>query len=451
MFTMRYILLFLCLLLEIVIGDSKTFANQTLALGDNQGEMSSVQNLTLAQCITMVLATNPGLAISEADLFAKEESVSSARKDLYPSLSTFYTYMKELDGVYQPQEDFHSYGVTAEQPLYMGKSLITAIAVSELDKNNAELARQQNINNLVLQTYQTYYNLLNAQKLEEVASQAVERLQAHRKDAQAFYDAGLIPKNDLLASELQLAQGQQDLLKAENATSLAMSALNLLLERPATMPLTVTDRLIYTKRNIEWDEVVQLALTQRPEIKQGELTARIAEKNIILTKAPYLPTVSLSATYTRQSEDFLGSSNPSGPNEIKSAQAQAQWKFWSWQQKKNKVAAARLEVKKAKEFVRQVRDTVILEVREAFLSLLEAEKNITVAQKSIEQAEENYRITQGRFQSQLATSTEVLDAQTLLTTARSNYYNALYGYNTASAFLDRASGTLGLRYGKNLQ
>jgi len=94
----------------------------------------------------------------------------------------------------------------------------------------------------------------------------------------------------------------------------------------------------------------------------------------------------------------------------------------------------------AKDAVVQVEDGISLEVKDAYLRLTEARDKIDVAKLAIEQAEENFRINQERFKEQVATATDVLDAQTLLTRAKSNYFNALSDYNIAWARLDRAMG-----------
>ena len=90
----------------------------------------------------------------------------------------------------------------------------------------------------------------------------------------------------------------------------------------------------------------------------------------------------------------------------------------------------------------RLRDGIKLEVKRAYLSLREAEANISVAEKSIEQAGENYRITEEQYKASMTTSTEVLDAQTQLSQARLNYYSALSDYNIELARLRKATGKL---------
>ncbi len=70
--------------------------------------------------------------------------------------------------------------------------------------------------------------------------------------------------------------------------------------------------------------------------------------------------------------------------------------------------------------------------------MIESEKNIVTVEKALVQAKENLRINEERYKEQVATSTDVLDAQTLLTVTRTNYVNALYDFKIAKAALQRA-------------
>ena len=109
---------------------------------------------------------------------------------------------------------------------------------------------------------------------------------------------------------------------------------------------------------------------------------------------------------------------------------------------KDKVAAARYSMKKAQESQSELLDNIILEVRGAYVDTLEAEYNIGVTEKAIEQAEENFRINQSRYKAQLSTTTNVLDAQTRLTRAKIEYFNALYNYRISLMRLAWSTGTL---------
>ncbi|MFZ5759784.1 MAG: TolC family protein [Thermodesulfobacteriota bacterium] len=395
--------------------------------------------LTLDDCIAAVLADNPQIAASRAELARRRAVGSGVRKDLYPTLSGQYAYLHQPDAMILPGEQF-SYGLVAEQPLYRGRALVTAVRQADLAVETAASDLEEMINSLVYEAHLRYYELLRTTKQAEEAAQAVLRLQSHVRDARAFYEAGLIPKNDMLQSEVELAQGEQDLVDAETRLTLAQARLNILMQRPVDTPLQVSDPAEVSFPEPSWQNAVREALARRPEMSRAEQEIVMAENDIILKKAPYLPSVSLSASYERMGDEVSGAPYSHGPHEVKTIKAMASWKLWTWRQDRDEVIAAKENLTKTKELAITIRNEVTLDVRDAFLRLQQAEKRIAVTEKAIEHARENYRINKAQYQVQLATSTAVLDAQTLLTRAMTNYHDALYDYRLAVAALDRAKG-----------
>jgi outer membrane protein TolC len=120
----------------------------------------------------------------------------------------------------------------------------------------------------------------------------------------------------------------------------------------------------------------------------------------------------------------------------------ASWTFWEWGKTKYRVDASRSRENQSMDLLNNIRDQVALEVKNAYLVMQESEKQVMVAKKAIEQAQENFRINEERYREQVATSTDVLDAQTLLTRAKSDYANALSEYNISHVRLERAMGVI---------
>ena len=85
-------------------------------------------------------------------------------------------------------------------------------------------------------------------------------------------------------------------------------------------------------------------------------------------------------------------------------------------------------------------DGIRFSVTQAYLTMQTAEKNITTIETAIGQARENVRINEERYKEQVATSTDVLTAQTLLFRTMNNYYRALYDFQIARASLYREMG-----------
>lgn len=162
-----------------------------------------------------------------------------------------------------------------------------------------------------------------------------------------------------------------------------------------------------------------------------------------LAQSEYLPALSLVGNYTRFGDNPSVSGSDFKDSENWYVMGVASWNFWEWGRTKFRVDASRARENQALDAAKELNDQIALEIKNSYLNLQEAEKQIAVSQKVIEQAEENFRITQERFAERIATTTEVLDAQTLLTKARAEYANALGDFNISRARLQRAMGVIG--------
>jgi outer membrane protein TolC len=118
----------------------------------------------------------------------------------------------------------------------------------------------------------------------------------------------------------------------------------------------------------------------------------------------------------------------------------ASWTFWEWGKTRYGVHEKLRRLEQARLARAEKEDLIRLEVKRAYLRVKDAESAVLTVEKAVEQAEENLRINQERYKEQVATSTEVIDAQTLSIRTQNNYYNALSVFNVSKAELDRAMG-----------
>jgi outer membrane protein TolC len=203
----------------------------------------------------------------------------------------------------------------------------------------------------------------------------------------------------------------------------------------------LVEELDYGSFQASLDECLTEAQKNRLEIQVADLDIEIAGKQVKLTEKDYFPSVNFIGAYARTGDDWQahggeGISDSAGWN----VQATATWDFWQWGRtgygRKEKLA--RLAQSKYKKT--EITDNINLEVKQAYLRTNEAEQNIVTIEKAVEQAKENLRITEEQYKEQVATQTDVLVAQTLLTQTMTNYYNALYDFKIANAVLMRALG-----------
>jgi outer membrane protein TolC len=249
------------------------------------------------------------------------------------------------------------------------------------------------------------------------------------------------PLNELLQAQVELANAKQERIVAKNNLENAEANFNTLLRRPINAPVLIKDILEYSPFEETLDYCLSAAKTNRLEIKVADLELEIAEKEVQLTKKDYYPSIGLQGNYYKRGTEWdvdggEGIYDPDGWQ----ITAAATWKFWEWGRTSYNVKEKLSRVSQAELRKNELLDNIWMEVKKTYLRTQEAEKAIITVEKAIEQAKENFRINQERYKEQVATSTDVLDAQTLLSRTMTNYYNALYAFKLSKASLYRAIG-----------
>jgi len=413
---------------------------------------SSQDALGLRDAIESALKANLEIKRSLEEIHAAEAVRHSSMTKFLPTLGTSYTYVHRneertspsllsgRDIVTSPQDQY-TFATTFTQPVFTGFGLINEYKLSELGLDRAEVSAKLTRQNVILDAKNAYFSVLKSQKLLDVAYQTVASIASQKEVSENFYKVGLSPLNDLLQSQVQLANAKQQLTIAQNNLEIARTQFNTVLRRPVNMPVLLVDELDYSSFQESLDSCLAIAQKNRLEIQVADLDIEVAEKQVKLTERDYFPSVNLTGTYARTGDDWdahggEGISDSAGWN----VQATASWDFWQWGRtgfgRKEKLA--RLSQSKYRKT--EVLDSINLEVKQAYLRTKEAEQNIVTIEKAVEQAKENLRITEEQYKEQVATQTDVLVAQTLLTQTMTNYFNALYDFKIAHAVLMRALG-----------
>ncbi len=406
--------------------------------------------LTLMTCVEKALSANLKLIEARLEKEAKNLQADASFKELLPKLSTQYSYLGRRDvdtvtiydkGVRISSHDTYDWSLILTQPVFQGGALWNRYKTARIDYDMSKKRLQQISNDIVRQVKEAYYLVLQAQKIQEERKAAVKRLEAHLRDAEGFYEVGLIARNDLLQSRVELAQARQDLVSAVHDTEIARARLNLLLRQDLNTPLELEGGIKEVPEPPAFQELKLKAMRLRPEIQAGELAVEKAKKELKIAKSAYLPRVDLTATYRKRGVTPDVSDYPFGDHDMAQVMMNMTWELWAWGKTNDQVKAASYSLLVAQTALDEVKDAVALEVKEAWLRLKEARANVEVAKSALDQAEENFRLNTQRYKEQLATSTDVLDAQALLTKARTNFYNALAQELITSARLDYAVGT----------
>lgn len=393
--------------------------------------------LTLDDSIAMALKNNPQVQVANADIMNAQGMLDQARAGGRPAVSLGHTASR--GETHSPFSDSTMIGNNFDTklgvtvPLYTGGRVEYGVDQAKIGYQSSQLGLNKTNQQLRLDTTTAYYNILQAQNMVKVSQESVDNLAAHLQNVQAQYSVGTVAKSDVLRSQVELANAQQNLTKAQNGYDLAVTSLENIIGLPPGTPLTLKEELAYAPVSMTLDQAISTAVANRPDLKQSQLGIDAAQYGLKAAQSGNRPTVNFNAYNDWSDKDFPGFDNSAWGMSV-----MASWNIFDSGLTKSKVTQAQAGIDQAKAQNQLVRDGVVLDVQQSYLSLKEAEKRIQTSQVAVNQAQEDYSIAQVRYGAGVGTNLDVLDAQVALTQAKTNYIQALYDYNTSRAKLEKA-------------
>ena len=395
-------------------------------------------DLNLPKTVQMALDYNRDIKMSQYQLKSAEAAINEAKSKKMPQVGyTFNTSRNAGPAVACTQNTF-SNGVTVDLPLYTGGLYEGQIDNAKLGKTDAQETILKTEQATKYSAIEGYYQLLANKELQGVYHEAVDNLQGHLDNVQAQYNVGTKAKVDVLSSDVSLANAKTTALTADNAVAISESNLNNILGLPLETKLNLADhQLPFDTYNISLQEATDYAMKYRPEVLQAALAVQTAENNIDIADASNKPTVKVSGGNNWNDNTFPGiDANKRSWN----IGASVTYSFYDGGATKAKVDQAKQALLVARETEQKTREAVQLEVKQAYLNIRSAAQKVEETQTVVDQARENYRIQNIRYQAGVGINLDVLDAQLSLNEAQVNHIQALYDYNVGIAKLEQVMG-----------
>jgi len=397
---------------------------------------------TLAECIEIALRQQPTLRAAAATVAAGRERVWQAAAAYLPQVSASYLASRRHAsseslignaGTGRARTfPFYTTGATLSQVLFdFGQNLELIHAAQALADALAADADTQH-DTVVFNVQQAYFMLLAAYRLRDVAEETVAQNQKHLDLAEGRHDVGLAPRIDVTTAQVQLATAALNQVTARNNVSLGRETLRNAIGLLGPLDFDIVDSLEQPQTEVSDEEALDLAYANRPELRSIAAQEHADAERIKAIEKDYLPKLTVNSNVTwsgaryplQESWNFGGLVNLSVFNGgLTTAQVGE--------------AKANLDNLRATEDA--LRQNVTLEVRQALLNLGQAAESIVVADKGLQQARENLSLAEGRYKTGVGNIIELTDAQVSLVTAEASRVQALVGYRTALATLERST------------
>jgi len=396
--------------------------------------------LNLQRCIEISLLRQPNVMAAASTVEASRSRVGQSQANYYPLIDMAAGYdrispVSPVSGVSNSSSSFDQYtsSVSLNQNIYdFGKtSSQVQIQKLNLDSSASDLANvsQQTIFNVKI----AYYGVIQTKYQKIVAEDTVKSTELHLEQAKGFFEVGTRPKFDVTKAEVDMSNARLNLIRAQNAFRIAIATLNNTMGVPEAPDYEIDDNLYFEKYEMTFEEAIDNAYRNRPDLASLVSKRLASEKSIELAKTGYYPTLTGNAAYNWGGEKFP---LDDGWN----VGVTLSFPLFSGFLTTYQVAEskANLNVIMANEvFLKQ---SIYLEVQQAYMTLRAAEDAIPAAKLGVDQARENLDIANGRYSAGVGNPIEVSDAEVSLVTARTFYIQALYADKVAQASLEKAMG-----------
>jgi outer membrane protein len=412
-----------------------------LMLTGIQPAFAAPLEVTVEDCTALALQNNYDIKYAKA---AREKSywaMNEAKKNKGVSISFTHTDQRnntppEQTGTsaYQYTNNFDNQ-LALTLPLYSGGSLENKIEQAKLNLKVADLDMDAANQQLRLTVITDYLTVLEYRNEARVNQETVNTYEEHLKLVKDKFDLGLVAKTDVLASQVDLAGAQNNLITAQTNYTNALAALNNDIGLPHTTELKLKDNFTYEKYARALEDCLAYAVKNRPELAQYEAQIESARYDVDIAKSGQRPTVNLTAEQDWYDSHLLGAKNGNWLLKLTTS-----INVFDSGVTNTQIKQANYNVDMVKSQAAKEHDTVLLNVRQYYLSMHESEKQMETTKVSVEQAEENLMIQKASYEVGVGTNLDLRDAVVALDTAQKNYIQALYSYNTNKAKLEQAMG-----------
>lgn len=396
------------------------------------------KKLTLEDAIRVALENSPKYRTAYLNLEAAQVNVNVAKSDFLPTVtvgaSQNYSTFKVAGS---PTHDGGNSSLNGSAQLTLSAltEKVRAVKIQKLAQEQAELAVQNAKNDIIRSVKKAYYVLAAAQRAVEIRTKSRDLYKEQYERTTEYFRLGLRPKVDVTTAEVNLNNERLRLIRAENAVKTASASLANVMGITTKDLLTIKDIASFETFTLSFDEAVETAYANRPDVHSAATDAKIGQIRVNQARAAFFPTFTFSAGFNKYGDDYYLD------NEESKLMASVSFPIFNAFKTYNSYQQAKINMAKTLNSNRSLLNDVFLEVQRAYINMQEAAESIPIAELNVEKARENLDLSQGRYNEGIGDILELKDAEVAYTDAELSLLSARYDYASALADLKQAMGT----------
>lgn len=426
------------------------------------GPGREARRLSLEEAIAVGLESSPALHASAMRVEAQSAKVREASANRLPALrfGGGYTRLSEIPPfavtlpilpapIVVSQNYFNSYSLRLgfQQPLFTGFRLEAGEASARMIERSAGQDLAKDKADFILAVKSAYWGLARARQFEAVIGENVRQVAEHLKDVRAYFDQGLLTRNEVLRAELELSNAKILEIDARDAVEVALTSLDSLIGLPvgsdvelATSVESAASKIPVPEEGAAEKTSFEKAWESRPDLKAAEFRIKAFESGVKAARGGFYPQVFLSGNYyyLRPNPRILPALDRfKGTWDVG---VSLSFDVWNWGLTRSQARQAEAQLAQARDARKLLEDQAVLEITQCRLSLARAGEKVRATALAVAQAEENLRVTRERFKQGVALNNDVLDAEVALLQARLGRTQAGIDQVLAQARLEKALG-----------
>lgn len=382
------------------------------------------------------IALNQNYDIKEQQYVKEEKNANNnaAFAPFLPSVDLAYSFERRDETIVNQSKEDSVGSATVSYNLFNGFSDIFSLLSSNYVYKSSKYTYEATKQDIILQTKQAYITVLKQQKNLVTKEDALKLFNKQYEDARNKFDQGLIARNDLLEVEVQMLQAKQEVIRAKKELKVARLSLNNILSN-ALKTDEKLEELQYDE--LQYNTTKEDFINKRSEVAALKMLMESYNAQENSDAGAFLPSIDASLGYYEYGDDRHIDGKEGYPENQEIAKVTASWNLFSGGKDVNTVIATHKKKKQVYAQLEKLKLQIQLQYEQALEELEVAKLNYQTAQVALEQAKINYDIVNNRFEQGVSKSSDLIDANFLLSQAKQNFYSAYYDKFLAVATLQR--------------